>query len=235
MAASLYEFYKFPTKKEVTPHAIYGIGSGLLILFVVFVNYSGFANISYTPLIGLFFGPFIIEMYRKKSNPEFNIAYTILGIVYITLPIILVAPLVFPTVGGLDGSFNPDILLGAIIMVWVNDSGAYIVGSTFGKRRLFERISPKKSWEGFFGGMIFTIASAFVIDIFFELDLINWIIISIIVPITATFGDLTESMFKRSAEVKDSGNLIPGHGGMLDRFDSLLFVIPAVYLYVYIY
>lgn len=119
----------------------------------------------------------------------------------------------------------------------MNDTGAFLVGCTIGKHRLFERISPKKSWEGFWGGMVFSILSGMVYYYFIEqsYNIIFYVMMGVIASIFATFGDLVESMFKRSIGIKDSSNLIPGHGGILDRIDSLLFVLPATALFLYIY
>jgi len=115
----------------------------------------------------------------------------------------------------------------------VNDTGAYLIGVTFGKHRLFERISPKKSWEGFVGGAIAAFVSGYVFSIYMpQISLINWIVFSEIIVIFGTFGDLMESMLKRTLEVKDSGNVIPGHGGLLDRFDSMLLAGPVVFIYL---
>jgi phosphatidate cytidylyltransferase len=129
--------------------------------------------------------------------------------------------------------FQPYILLALFITIWVNDTGAYLVGITLGKHRLFERISPKKSWEGFFGGAIFALISGYVFSLLItEINLIEWLIFSEIVVVFGTFGDLIESLIKRTVHVKDSGNLIPGHGGLLDRFDSLLLAAPAIFIYL---
>ena len=115
----------------------------------------------------------------------------------------------------------------------MNDTGAYVVGVTFGKHRLFERISPKKSWEGFFGGAFFALISGYVFSLIIkDISLINWLIFSEIIVIFGTFGDLIESLLKRTLDVKDSGNVIPGHGGLLDRFDSMLLAAPAIYLFL---
>ena len=128
-------------------------------------------------------------------------------------------------------SFNTDVLLGIFMMLWIYDSMAYCIGVPFGKHRLFERISPKKSWEGTIGGAIFTIAASFFFYKFFpDTDTYIWVLLSIIVIVFGTFGDLVESMFKRSLNIKDSGNWLPGHGGILDRIDSFLFVIPWIWL-----
>ena len=132
---------------------------------------------------------------------------------------------------------SQSLLLLAFVMIWMNDTGAFLVGCTIGKHRLFERISPKKSWEGFWGGLVFSVLSGVAYYYFVDQaqGLPFYVILGVIASIFATFGDLVESMFKRSIGVKDSGNLIPGHGGILDRIDSLLFVLPATALYLYIY
>ncbi len=129
--------------------------------------------------------------------------------------------------------FNPNILLGCFILVWTNDSFAYLVGSNFGKQKLFARISPKKTVEGFLGGLFFAcIASYFIARYTHTVNFNNWLIIAIIISVFGTLGDLIESKFKRQANVKDSGIIMPGHGGMLDRLDSIIFAAPFVYLYL---
>ena len=129
--------------------------------------------------------------------------------------------------------FKPLILLAVFVTIWVNDTGAYLFGITFGKHRLFERISPKKSWEGFFGGALAALASGYVFSLFIpEISLIQWLIFSEIIVIFGTFGDLIESLIKRTLLVKDSGTAIPGHGGLLDRFDSMLLAAPVIFIYL---
>jgi phosphatidate cytidylyltransferase len=146
---------------------------------------------------------------------------------FIALPFSLLSYIFF-----ING-FQPLILLAVFVTIWVNDTGAYLVGVTLGKHRLFERISPKKSWEGFFGGAFFALISAYVFSLFIkDLSLIQWLIFSEIIVIFGTFGDLAESLLKRTLNMKDSGNVIPGHGGLLDRFDSMLLAAPAVYLFL---
>jgi phosphatidate cytidylyltransferase len=145
----------------------------------------------------------------------------IFGLVYIAIPYSLLAFLVFP--GANNHQYTSGILLGLLALIWLNDTGAYVFGMLFGKHRLFERISPKKSWEGAIGGTIVTIVLGYCMNFFVPfLSRADWIILSLLVSVFGVFGDLFESLLKRSAGVKDSGNLMPGHGGILDRMDSLL-------------
>jgi phosphatidate cytidylyltransferase len=136
-------------------------------------------------------------------------------------------------IGNYQNQFTPLLLLGSFILVWVNDSFAYLVGKNFGKQKLFPRISPKKTVEGFLGGLFFScIASYFIARLTDTLDFSNWLILSIIISVLGTLGDLIESKFKRQANVKDSGVLMPGHGGLLDRLDSIIFASPFIYLFL---
>ncbi len=131
------------------------------------------------------------------------------------------------------GIYNPYLIVAIIVMIWVNDSFAFLVGKNFGKRKLFVTISPKKTQEGFIGGLLFTLIAAYIISNYnTDFTLINWLIIGLIVSVIGTIGDLVESKFKRQANIKDSGNIMPGHGGIFDRLDSLLFAAPFVYLYI---
>ncbi|MDG1981150.1 MAG: phosphatidate cytidylyltransferase [Flavobacteriaceae bacterium] len=133
-----------------------------------------------------------------------------------------------------NGVYEQSVILTLIILIWVNDSFAFFVGKNLGKRKLFESVSPKKTVEGFFGGVLFSLITAFILSYFCDfLSLTNLIVISLIAAILGTAGDLVESKFKRQANTKDSGNIMPGHGGILDRLDSLLFVAPFVYLYIH--
>lgn len=176
----------------------------------------------------------VMQLYEKREQPINSLAYSMFAQIYITLPLILM-PLIYEEISSI-------FLLLIFVMIWANDTGAYLVGCSMGRRRLFERISPKKSWEGFWGGMVFTVVVSVLFYSVFEdavpddlRTLPFFIILGIVVSLFATFGDLVESMIKRSLGVKDSGNLIPGHGGILDRIDSMLFVIPAVVLYFMLY
>ncbi|AUC85071.1 phosphatidate cytidylyltransferase [Polaribacter sp. ALD11] len=130
-------------------------------------------------------------------------------------------------------NYTPYLMISILVLIWVNDSFAFIVGKNFGKTKLFVSVSPKKTIEGFIGGFIFALIAGYIISIFnSDLSLINWLIIAAIVAIIGTIGDLVESKLKRQAKIKDSGTIMPGHGGILDRLDSLLFAAPFVYLYI---
>lgn len=177
-------------------------------------------------------GLFISELYRKKEDPIKNLAYAVFGQLYIALPFSLLNLIGFHLVRG-NLQYDPFLVLALFMIIWMNDSGAFIVGSLIGKKRLFERISPKKSWEGFFGGMIFSLGGAFIFSIYNQsLTLPEWLLMGMIISGFSTWGDLTESLFKRTIGVKDSGSILPGHGGFLDRFDSVLLSCPAVVIYL---
>jgi phosphatidate cytidylyltransferase len=172
------------------------------------------------------------EMYRKIEKPVENIAATIFSIIYLALPLSLVSFLVFPE--NMNGrGYTPKLLVALFAIIWIYDSGAYLFGVSIGKHRLLERISPKKSWEGAIGGTLTAVvASCFIPNFIPEIHITHWITISILIVVSSTFGDLTESMFKRYFGIKDSGNILPGHGGVLDRFDSLFFAAPVVVTYL---
>ncbi|MGZ2370131.1 phosphatidate cytidylyltransferase [Ancylomarina sp. YFZ004] len=225
-----YEFYGLVKKANSSPQVVTGL-IGVVLLFAAVTShiYCGKAILSYLLLL-LVFLSFIIELYRKKDNPFANIAYTLLGIIYAALPFALLIYLVFQN--GVE-QFKPDIVMGMFILIWINDTGAYLVGVNFGKHRLFERISPKKSWEGSIGGGVATLFAAWGCSYFSqELSLTLWLSVGLIVAVIGGLGDLVESMFKRSIQVKDSGSILPGHGGILDRFDAILIVAPIVFVFL---
>lgn len=178
----------------------------------------------------------VSELYLKRKNPLHNWAYTMMSQMYIALPFALLNVLAFHTnVTGSASEYNPILPLSIFIFNWVNDTGAYCTGVLFGKHRLFERISPKKSWEGSIGGAVFCVIAALVMAHFFPfLSLGVWVGLGLVIVVFGTWGDLTESLLKRTLGIKDSGNILPGHGGMLDRFDSSLMAIPAAVVYFYI-
>ena len=186
---------------------------------------------------------FISELYTKAPNPINNWAYTMLSQMYIALPLSMLNVLAFR--GTADGVVYTSLLpLSVFIFLWTNDTGAYLSGSLFGKHKLFPRVSPGKSWEGSIGGGILVIVVAALIGMYensdmhtgnaeVSLNIAQWIGMGLVVVFFGTWGDLVESLFKRTIGIKDSGNILPGHGGMLDRFDSSLMAIPAAVIYLY--
>lgn len=176
---------------------------------------------------------FIEQLYVHSEHPVRDLAHSMMSQIYFGVPMFIMTLISY--------IWNPNILLAMLFFIWINDTGAFLVGSMLGRHRLFERISPKKSWEGFFGGLIFNIGAAFLFyyvgNSFFGMEKLHadlgiWIGFAAIVTIFGTFGDLVESLIKRSLKIKDSGHWIPGHGGILDRIDSLLMVLPATVLYL---
>ena len=177
----------------------------------------------------------ISELYLKKENPVMNWAYSMLSQLYIALPFAMLNVLSFHT-SPMDTSvsYNPILPLSVFVFIWLSDTGAYCVGSLIGRHRLFERISPKKSWEGSIGGGIVAIGSSFIFAHYFPImNMAEWAGLALIVVIFGTWCDLTESLLKRQLHIKDSGAILPGHGGMLDRFESALMAIPAAVVYLY--
>lgn len=183
----------------------------------------------------------VSELYLKKKNPLNNWAYAMMSQIYIALSFAMLNVLAYHSIGN-EGElsnyqvqYNPILPLSIFIFTWINDTGAYCTGMLFGKHRLFERISPKKSWEGSIGGGVFSIIAAIVMAHYFPFMPISiWIGLALTVVIFGTLGDLTESLLKRTIGIKDSGNILPGHGGMLDRFDSTLMAVPVAVVYLYI-
>lgn len=234
-AGSMWEFYGLAEKKGAQPNKWLGKAAGMCLLAAFFV-FSVVAPVILS-IIGLIvfslicLSIFINELYRNKENPFANIGVTLTGIFYIALPLALFTLI---SVYG-DRIYAPWVVLTYIFIIWMNDVGAYLVGVSIGKHRLFERISPLKSWEGFFGGVAFGVATAVAAAFIMGWDVWFWVGLAVVAVMSGVFGDLLESMFKRSAGVKDSGNLIPGHGGMLDRFDALIFSLPFVFIYFLIF
>lgn len=233
MVACMYEFYMLGLKARTKPQTMLGISIGIALYVWSFLYTSGkVEQITLFGFIPLFSGIFLVELYRAQPRPILNIAYTILGIFYIALPFSL---LNFIVINGssFKMTYDPKVLLGILFLIWSNDTGAYLTGMSIGNHKMAPRISPKKSWEGFWGGIIFTIFVSWIIAAYFtEVSFKHWFVIGIISALMSVFGDLVESMFKRSVGVKDSGKFLPGHGGLLDRFDSPIMAIPVVYAYL---
>ncbi len=232
LLGAMIEFYGLFKGSEYKPNKPVGYTAGLLVFALFFLTTAGYISPEWDfcifPVLLIIL---IIELYRKKSHPIENMALSIMAILYLAIPLGLINFLVFP---GYDDKpeFSPDLLIAVLVLIWVYDSAAYLFGVSIGKHRLFERISPKKSWEGAIGGAITTALFSLLVHSFIpEVGRLNWIILSILIVCAATFGDLTESLIKRTIGIKDSSNILPGHGGILDRFDSLFFVVPVVVVY----
>lgn len=179
-------------------------------------------------LLPMVFLCFIFELFSKSEHPFHNVALILLGMTYISAPFSMLNLIAF------DGNyFSPNVVFGLLLLIWSNDSGAYVVGSQIGKHKLLQRISPKKTWEGFFGGVATTLLAAWGLSHFFkEISMLDWFALGVICSVFGTIGDLVESMLKRSFDTKDSGSLLPGHGGFLDRFDAFIFLIPFATAYL---
>ena len=212
------------------------LGSIALFLCFFFYGMNPAETGIFIPYLAILIYLFISELYLKKKNPINNWAYAMFSQLYVALPFALLNVLAFQTNGTTSDSQYLFILpLSIFIFNWVNDTGAYCTGMLLGKHPLFKRISPKKSWEGSIGGCVFSIAAAFALAHFFPImSTAKWVGMGITVVIFGTWGDLTESLMKRQLGIKDSGNILPGHGGMLDRFDSAIMAIPAAVVYLYL-
>ncbi len=179
-------------------------------------------------LLPLVFLIFIYELFTKSEKPFSNLGMLVLSVVYIGLPIASINFIAYES-----GSYNPNILMGILLLTWTNDTFAYFVGSKLGRTKLLERISPKKTWEGTMGGAVGTIGLGVILSyVFPEVALFKWIGLAIIAVIFGGIGDLIESMLKRSLGVKDTGTILPGHGGFLDRFDAFIFMLPFATAYL---
>lgn len=215
---------------------ITALGGAYLFLAVMGFCQSAVGSQVFLPYLALLLYLMITELYLKKKNPIANWAYSTLSQLYIALPFALLNVLAFHNNPAFSSvTYNAILPLSIFVFIWLSDTGAYCVGSLIGKHRLFERISPKKSWEGSIGGGVVSIASSFAFAHLFPImSTLQWAGLALVVVVFGTWGDLTESLMKRHLGIKDSGNILPGHGGMLDRFDSALMAIPAAVVYLYV-
>lgn len=226
---TVFEFHKLTNiQAQVQVVPLLSVIGAVILFTTSFLFASGALQYPCFSLYGLFVVlVLVLELYRKQENPLHNWAYFLMGQIIIALPFSLLNFILY-----IDG-YYPLLLMAVFITIWVYDTGAYLVGSTIGKHRMFERISPKKSWEGLIGGAVFALMSGYVFSLFIpNISLVSWLIFSEIIVVFATFGDLMESLMKRTISVKDSGDVIPGHGGLLDRFDSMLLVAPAIFIFL---
>jgi phosphatidate cytidylyltransferase len=223
------EFYQLVTTEEVKPQKRWGLAlvvSIYLPLSMYFFQGEPLINMLISVPVTIMI--IVAELYRKHANPFHNISYTIFGVLFSAVPFCF-----FYAIAFVDGAYSYHYPLAFLLLLWSSDTGAYLFGVKLGKHRLFERHSPKKTWEGFAGGMFTSLFAAFVISIYFDdLSLIKWLGMAVIIVTAGTLGDLSESMLKRSLSTKDSGSMLPGHGGLLDRFDGLLLAAPLVFVYL---
>ena len=232
MLIAIYEFYNICEILNYNPLKIWGYSSAIITYLLSFlISSKVLPEHLFIYIVILFLLLFFIEMIFRFNNNNLivNISLNILSFIYIVLPISLLPSIVF-----LDNSYSFKNLLFIFILIWVNDTMAYLVGiSTGGRHKIHKEISPKKSWEGFFGGLLSTlIVSYILIKLNFVQFRNQFYIPALIVPIAGTTGDFFESLLKRKANIKDSGNILPGHGGVLDRIDSTLFIIPIIYIWL---
>ena len=237
----LLEFFNLMSKAGFNPKKSFTISIGATIYFIIpmysFKEFSFKYLLFIFPLLVILVG---IELFRKKETPISNIAFSIMGILYVIIPLSILNFFAYessyPSVMGIqEDQHQYWLLLGFFVIQWASDTGAYVFGSLLGKTKLAIKISPNKTWEGSIGGLILAIATGFTFAIITNSDQLHWVNIAIIIVLFGTLGDLTESQIKRSCGVKDSGNILPGHGGILDRFDGVLFSAPFVLAYLHFF
>jgi len=227
------EFYRLVGVDGWNPLKTFGTIIGTIIYSISFLIEIDFLPFeSYFIVFPILSCIFLIALYKKEHlKPFTNIAYTVLGVVYIAVPFALLNHAAFNS-----GGYNYQLILGLLFLLWSSDSGAYFSGKRFGKTKLFERVSPKKTWEGTLGGTAAALVVALILSHYFtSVAIHDWLLMGLIIVVVGTYGDLVESLFKRSISIKDSGTFIPGHGGFLDRFDGLLLSAPFIAAYVRIF
>ena len=238
LVGGMLEFYGLAEKQGNAPQRILGTAAGIVLFALNFAFVSDDIEIlggaSQAFACGMAFmlllipAMFICELYRKQQNPASGIGTTLMGVCYIALPLSLMCYI--PIIG--SDVWTPWVMIFYIFIIWANDVFAYLVGMSLGRHRMFERLSPKKSWEGFFGGLAGAVVTGLAAAYALDANYWVWGGLALVASLSGVAGDLVESMFKREAGVKDSGQVIPGHGGVLDRFDALLLSAPYVFLYL---
>jgi len=232
---TLFEFYKISENIGYEPSAKIGLICGFLLFIIFFLAANQVIPDKFIYLSILIpLATLLPDLFDKRKNGFRNSMITIAGIIYIALPFSLLSFIIIPE--NMDSTFYPWILLGIFLIIWIYDSMAYVFGSWLGKHKICQRISPKKSWEGLIGGAVFAVIMGVVnATVFHELSKTSWIVIALLIVVFGTSGDFFESKLKREAGVKDSGSILPGHGGMLDRFDTVLFAVPVIFVWIYLF
>jgi phosphatidate cytidylyltransferase len=229
-----FEFYAVVEQAGYKPSKWIGTISGILFFALSFLLSIGILPKPFgLTFIAIIVFMFIFELFSSRENTLENSGLSVLGFIYIAGPFSLMNFLIHPSSNGLANNFYPWILAGVFLIIWVNDSFAYLVGSAIGKHKMCTKISPKKSWEGLIGGAVFGVIMGIINAVLFQsISMTSWIVIALITVAFGTLGDLFQSKIKREIGIKDSGNILPGHGGFLDRLDSLLFAIPAIFTWL---
>ncbi|MCC6600496.1 MAG: phosphatidate cytidylyltransferase [Crocinitomicaceae bacterium] len=228
--AGLYEFYLITGSRGEKPRLVSGMVLGGIVYVLQMLNATEVTGSdSYLLLAILLPLIFCLELIRPSADIAVSLSKTIAGVVYVVLPFALLNHLASAT-----GTFEYGLPIGFFLLLWGNDSGAYLLGKYFGKHKLYVKVSPNKTWEGLAAGVALCIFGGWVMSVFFPvLPLSEWLCVAVLVAVFGNLGDLFESQIKRAYNIKDSGNLIPGHGGVLDRFDGLFFALPVVFAYIY--
>jgi phosphatidate cytidylyltransferase len=237
----LIEFFKLMEKGGFKPKkTAAGIVGGAIYLIIALFSLTTEVTFAYLlfifPLLVLLV---VLELFRKSEFPVTNFAFSVMGIVYVVIPFAMLNFFAYDDAAyyatvEIEG-YQYILLLAFFVIQWSNDTGAYVTGKAFGKHKLFERISPNKTWEGAIGGGVFALLAGFIFAYTTDSNILHWLVISLLIVVFGTLGDLTESQIKRSVGVKDSGNILPGHGGILDRFDGVLFSAPFVLTYLHLF
>ena len=227
------EFYQLVEKAGNSPRRNVGLVMGLLLFFICFgIVYGLLPQNAFLVFIPILTVLFLFEIFRDNSKEIQNSALTLTGFVYVAVPFSLLNFIVYPTFPD-PPHFYPWILMGVFFVVWVYDSMAYVAGSKWGKHKINEKVSPQKTWEGFVAGAAFALAMGVLNAVIFQKPgVTDWLVIASLTVVFGTLGDMFESKIKRRLNVKDSGNVLPGHSGLLDRLDSLLFVIPVIFVWL---
>ncbi len=238
-AGCLWEYYgmissvqTYSETKKIRTRIFYSLVGLAVYLFFMLNPFSFFVRIYISVLLFPFlFLLFAVELFLIDKRNFQNITLNIFGLIYIVTPLSLLHHILTYNESWFPGMVNP--IIGIVLLIWTNDTFAYLTGAQFGKHKMFPEVSPKKSWEGFVGGTIMTLVIAWLLSMWLTtLTLRDWIALALIASIIGTIGDLFESMIKRNLGIKDSGNIMPGHGGFLDRFDAFIFCIPFVFAYL---